>query len=127
MGRVQLILVCALPVLAILFVQMEQQKRNEPSDISGCYRAPDVAFDLKTGFLIVAGKSIAGVQLQYFKQQPYLTTEPGIDILPGPPRIIAKANGYPEHYPMVTKAGHIEVTVVSTDNQQHIFNRVPCT
>ncbi|WP_093454316.1 hypothetical protein [Sphingomonas sp. YR710] len=126
MGRVQLAIVCAIPVLTILFIQIAYRKHNEPSDISGCYSASDATFEVRNGSLLTAGKPIATAHLQYFKQQPYLAVDPGIDIIGSPARLVTKERGFPENYPMVIKPGQMEVIITSTDNLQHTFIHHSC-
>lgn len=126
MTRVQLAIVCAIPVLAILFIQIVYRKHNEPSDISGCYSASDAAFEVRSGSLLAAGKPIAAAQLKYIKQEPYLAVNPGIDISASPGLVVAKERGFAENYPMLIKPDQMEVTITSTDNLQHTFGRRPC-
>lgn len=126
MGKTQLAILCALPILAIMLVQTAYRKYNEPDDISGCYIANDTAFVVKGGSLIAAGGLIAKAHLRYFKQEPYLTVDPGIDITATPVRIITKERGLSENYPMMVRRGQMNVTITSTDNLQHTFNRQPC-
>ena len=126
MGKGRLAILCALPVLAILLIQIAYRKHNELTDVSGCYSTDNAAFKVQNGLLLVAGRPIAAAHLQYFKQDPYLAVAPGIDITASPTQIVIKRRGFSENYPMLIRDGQIHINIISEDNLQHTFIRRSC-
>jgi hypothetical protein len=117
---------CAVPFFAIIGLKEGLSSRYSPKSADGCYfEGSSKGFMVRDENLISSGVTVASAKLSFFKGDPYLSVDPGIELTKDDRSVTAKPRRFPEEYPFNVDNKVFSVEIVDSDGQGHILNYRP--
>ena len=118
--------VCVVPIILVLGLKMGLRDQYGPKSVEGCYlEKASPVFTINGTDLSNNGQKIATAKLSFFKQEPFLSIDPGIDISSDGKGVQPKPRGFPENYPIAVAGEAFSVAIVTSNGERHVLEHRP--